>query len=251
MRYHAKLTALIGLLAASACADPTPLALRGGVAVSFSTRAPAPPPAPIGFAPRAMLDDTIVQGTDTLIITRARIVLREIELKRLETIDCTGDSIVGCEEVELGPVLVDLPLDVGAQQQFDIEIPTGTYSRIDFEIHKVGDSDPADLAFRQAHPEFTDISMRVEGTFNSQAFLFVSDLDVEQELDLVPALVVDSTTNTNVTIFVDLDAWFRSASGTLVDPATANKGGQNEGLVKENIKQSLKAFEDPDRDGLD
>lgn len=251
MRYHANLTAVLGLLAVSACADPTPLALRGGVAVSFSTRAPAPTPAPIGFAPRAMLDDTIVQGTDTLIITRAQIVLREIELKRLETPDCTGDSILGCEEVELGPVLVDLPLDVGARQQFDVEIPTGIYSRIDLEIHKVGDSDPADVAFRQAHPEFADISIRVEGTFNNQAFLFVTDLDVEQELDLVPALVVDSTTNTNITIFVDLDTWFRTATGTLVDPGTANKGEPNEGLVKDNIKQSLEAFEDPDRDGSD
>lgn len=251
MRYHAKLTALLGLLAAIACADPTPLALRGGVAVSFSTRAPQPTPAPIGLTPRVMLDDTIVQGTDTLIITRARIVLREIDLKRLETPDCTGDSIVGCEEVELGPVLVDLPLDVGAQQQFDIEIPTGTYSRIDFEIHKVGDSDPADLAFRQAYPEFADLSIRVEGTFNGQAFSFVSDVNVEQELDLVPAVVVDSTTNTNVTIFVNLDAWFRAMTGDLVDPATANEGGPNEGLVTDNIKQSLEAFEDPDRDGSD
>ncbi len=251
MRYHVRLTAMLGLLAASACADPTPLALRGGVAVSFSTRAPSPPPAPVGFAPAAMLDDTIVQGTDSLIITRARIVLREIELKRLETSDCTGDSIVGCEEVELGPVLVDLPLDIGAEQRFAVDVPTGTYSRIDFEIHKVGDDDPADLAFRQAHPEFADISIRIEGSYNGQDFVFVSDVNVEQELDLVPALMVDSTTNTNITIFVSLDTWFRSATGDLIDPATANKGGPNEGIVTENIKQSLEAFEDPDRDGSD
>jgi len=35
----------------------------------------------------------------------------------------------------------------------------------------------------------------------------------------------------------------------LIDPATANKGGANENLVKENIKRSMKAFEDKDRDG--
>ena len=36
----------------------------------------------------------------------------------------------------------------------------------------------------------------------------------------------------------------------LVDPATANKGGANEGIVKENIKQSVEAFEDDDSDGI-
>ena len=41
------------------------------------------------------------------------------------------------------------------------------------------------------------------------------------------------------------------ASGALRDPASANKGQANEGLVKENVKASLEAFEDEDRDGID
>jgi hypothetical protein len=36
-----------------------------------------------------------------------------------------------------------------------------------------------------------------------------------------------------------------------VDPSTANHSGANEGLVKENIKTSLDAFEDEDHDGTD
>jgi hypothetical protein len=36
-----------------------------------------------------------------------------------------------------------------------------------------------------------------------------------------------------------------------VNPATANKGGANEGLVKDNIEQSIDAFHDDDSDGLD
>jgi hypothetical protein len=241
--------ALAGSVVLSACSDPTNLELKGGVAVSFATRSPAPS-AP-ALTPAVALDDTIIGGTDTLIVTRAQVVLREIELKRLETADCDVEpEPAGCEEVEVGPVLVDLPLVPGAEQQFSVEIPTGTYTRIDFEVHKVG-NDPEDLAFLAQHPEFAEKSIRVEGTFNSQAFLFESDLDVEQEIDLQPPMLLAENTNTNVTIFVEIDTWFRDQDGTLVDPATANKGGPNESDVKNNIQNSLKAFEDPDGDGLD
>jgi hypothetical protein len=74
---------------------------------------------------------------------------------------------------------------------------------------------------------------------------------VEQEFDLSPPLTVgaDAAAATNVTIMVDVDAWFRDLSGTLVSPQDGNKGGQHESLVKENIKQSIEAFEDHDSDG--
>ncbi len=238
-------------LAASACSDTTETHLRGGVAVSFATSSPGATPA-AWPTPSATLDDTTIAGGDTLIFTRAQLVLREIELKALETADCDAEpEPTGCEEVEIGPVLVDLPLTPGADQAFSVQLPIGTYSRIDFEIHKASGDDPDDQAFLTQHPDFADVSIRVEGTFNGTAFTYESDLDVEQELTLVPALLVDDATATNVTIFVDLDAWFRSTGGGLLDPDTGNKGGDNESQIKENIKQSLKAFEDADRDGDD
>ena len=39
--------------------------------------------------------------------------------------------------------------------------------------------------------------------------------------------------------------------GDLLDPATANRGQPNENQVKEDIKRSMRAFEDRDRDGND
>jgi len=48
---------------------------------------------------------------------------------------------------------------------------------------------------------------------------------------------------------VDLTTWFEAADGNLLDPATANEGGQNESWVDNNIKQSIEAFEDRNRDG--
>lgn len=250
MRLRTWITIVLAFVA-MACSDTTETHLRGGVAVSFATRSPTASPSAMA-TPAEVLDDTVVSGSDTLILTRAQIVLGEIELKRAETSDCDVEpEPEGCEEVEVGPVLVDLPLSTGAQQQFSVQLPLGTYSRIDFEVHKADDDEPADQAFLVQHPDFVDLSIRVEGSFNGVAFTYESDLDVEQELNLVPPLLVDDATATNVTIFVDVDTWFRAPGGSLLDPDTGNIGGANESEIKENIKQSLKAFEDEDRDGDD
>jgi hypothetical protein len=67
-----------------------------------------------------------------------------------------------------------------------------------------------------------------------------------------PPLVVGEGATANLTMRVDISTWFLNVGGTaLVDPDTANKGGQNEGVVKNNIEQSIEAFHDDDRDGLD
>jgi len=236
-------------LGLTACSDPTELALRGGVAVSFATRNPAVSPAP-AFDLAAALDDTTVVGADTLIITSAQVVFREIEIKAAETADCDVEpEPAGCEEIAVGPHLVDLPLTLGAEQEFSLDIPAGEYTRIDFEVHKLSDGDPSDAAFLAQHPEFADLSIRVQGTFNGTAFSFESDLDVEQELELLPSLTVVEDATVNVTVRVDVGTWFRLSGGSLIDPATANKGGPNESEVKQTIKDSFHAFEDDDRDG--
>ncbi len=200
----------------------------------------------------AALVDTQVTGTDTLIITSAQMVLREIELKAVETPACDVEPEPdGCEEVEVGPELVDLPLTPGATQKFDVDIPPGMYSRIDLEVHKVESGDPLDNAFIALHPEFDGLSIRVIGTFNGQAYVYETDLNVKQELDLVPALTVSEGVDVNVTVRVDVGTWFRTAGGDLIDPASGNKGEPNENEVEDNITASLRAFEDNDRDGDD
>jgi hypothetical protein len=249
-----RLVAGLMLLTLTACEDTTTPTQFRNVQVSFATRSAAAPLASTA-SPRASaaaaLDDTLVTGTDTLILASAEIVLREVELKRSDVTDCDSQpDDDGCEEFATGPVLVALPLTQGAAQTFELDIPAGTYSEIEFDIHKVSGDDPGDAAFRQAHPDFVDISIRVTGTFNGQSFVYETDLNVEQELILNPALVVaESAVATNITVFVDIEGWFRGGSGNLLDPESANKGGDNESVVNENIKNSFDAFEDDDRDG--
>lgn len=242
-------------LTLGACSETnTPTQFRN-VQVSFATRsagsAPLAAPASIAAArAAAALDDTLISGSDTLIITRAEIVLRQIDLKRIDVTNCDlGLDDGGCQEFEAGPVLVSLPLSPGAEVEFELDVPPGTYSEIEFEIHKV-ENEPSDITFLQTHPEFDGLSIRVTGTFRGNSFLFESDLGVEQKLALTPALIVaEGIGSINVTVFVDLDAWFRDPTGGLLDPDTGNKGGQNESLIKDNIKDSMEAFEDDDHDG--
>jgi len=235
----------LGLAACQTTGDPT---TASSVQVSFATR---PAGAPL-MSLTGLASDTQVVGGSTLIITKVELVLRQIELRRSDVTTCPAGTVDddGCEEFELGPVLVDLPLTAGAEQAFAADVPAGTYGEVDFEIHKPDDGDPTDQAFIQANPDFADISIRVTGTFDGTPFVHTTDLDVEQELTLVPDLVVAEGTSTNLTIFVDLSTWY-VIGGALVDPATANKGGANESAVNNNIKDSFKAFEDPDRNGSD
>jgi hypothetical protein len=206
---------------------------------------------------------------NTLTFEKVELVLREIELKRADRdVVCGEDdsnsdddsnddssddaSADDCEELEFGPVLLDLPLGGGAAQAFTVEIAAGTYDKLEFEIHKPeDDGDANDAAFLAAHPDFRDVSIRVSGTYNGTPFTYVTDLGEEQEQALVPPLSIATATATDLTLFVDVNDWFRTAAGTLVDPASANQGGANENLVENNIENSIDAFEDGDRDGGD
>jgi hypothetical protein len=243
-----QLPLLLAIAILASCGEGTaPGGALKNVAVSFATQS-AP-----GTAPQARIERAgSAAGTSaTLILESVQVVLREIELKRTEITDC--DLAVesdACEKFETGPALVPLPLDGSVTTQVAIDIPAGSYDEIEFEIHKVSSDGPDDAAFRQAHPDFVDISIRVTGTFDAQAFVFETDLDVEQELDLAPPLVIgEDGGSTNVTILVDVGSWFRDQSGALVNPASGNKGGENESVIKENIKVSIEAFEDEDKDG--
>jgi len=248
------------MFAAAACSDST----TGAVSLALSTTRPIGAPlaaAPLGVSATPQLvaagDSTvIVLANDTIILRSVELVLREIELKPVEDTACDPVSDNdGCEEFETGPVLVSLPLGTTATETMvSVSAPPGQYDKLEFKIHKPGDSD--DAAFIAAHPDFNGVSIRVTGTYSRagtrSAFVFTSDLDAEQEIELQPPLTVSAGTGTNVTLRVDVATWFLNAGGTaLVDPASANKGQPNEGVVKDRIEASIDAFRDEDHDGHD
>lgn len=236
-------------LVGSGCSDAGPSNLNQ---LSFNL---ATQPAPVAVKGASLgiigSPETFTDGTNTLIISKVELVLREIELHRADAVtECVTGVADDCEELELGPILLDVPLGTpGAARGFSVQLAPGSYDQVEFEIHKASPSD--DAAFVQAHPELSDASVRVTGTYNATAFTYIGRFDVEMKFALSPPLVASEAAASDLTLFVDLDRWFRDQGGALLDPGTANSGQSNEGVVEQNIKTSLEAFEDLDHDGRD
>jgi hypothetical protein len=158
-----------------------------------------------------------------------------------------ADDHDSCDARALGPILVDLPLNSGPQQQFAIDIEPGTYTAVRFHIHKANSGSEA--PFLTEHPEFVGTSIRVTGTFNHEPFTYTTSLNAVQHQRFESPVTVDASGTTDVTLLVDLSTWFLGPQGALIDPATAMPGGANEHLVWDNIRRSFQAFNDHDHNG--
>jgi hypothetical protein len=257
----------IGLLGApvvavllAACADNT----GGRLTLALSSVRPGAPVASAGLSGAAASpavvtagDSTVIAlGNDTLILRSAQLVLRKIELKRVEAAVC--DNVEGngdCEEFEVGSTLVSLPLGATATNALvAVNAPAGMYDKLEFEIHAPESSD--DAAFIAANPNFAGVSVRVTGTFSKAGtrsdFTFTSDVDASQEAQLSPPLTVTDGQPANLTLRFDVSTWFLDGAGTaLVNPASANKGQPNESVVRGHIEASFEAFRDDNEDGHD
>jgi len=235
------------VLAFAACSDGTGPGDGTSLTLSVAAGPTAVTPTP---GPAAVVTQS--DGTSTLELTRVALVLREIELSSDEVETCDHSGVEGdddhCEELEVGPVLLELPLDGTVSHVVTIDVPAGTYDELEFEVHKPGD-DSADLVFLQAHPDFDGVSIFVEGSFDGVPFVFTQDLSEEQEVSLDDPLLVQDGTPANLTLKIDVSGWFMAGDGMLIDPATAGHGGANEVLVEANIRRSIEAFEDHDQDG--
>lgn len=241
--------AVAAALSMAACGESTGPATGTSVSLTFASdvssgAAPAPG---IAAAPASA---AITDGVNTLDVTSVQVVLRQIELESAEVADCNVEpEPVGCEDFHSDPVLVDVPVDGSTAHDVSINVPAGTYDEVQFDIHEVTASDGA---FLTAHPTMENRSIVVEGTYNGNPFLFETNMSQEQSFTLVPSLVVsDGGGATNVTIRFDVSTWFVDQQGDLFDPSTASTGEPNESIAEENIQNSIKAFEDRDRDGDD
>ncbi|MBI5507873.1 MAG: hypothetical protein HY903_03860 [Deltaproteobacteria bacterium] len=258
--------------------------------VALAVTVPEDSTAPVDAEPETTGGLSFSDGTRTLTVSSAEVVLREIQFKRLDEGVCgaadladdnggsstsgltsadheggedhsggsdasggTDDSGDGAddrghhsgedgecdEDIEVGPLLLDLPLDGSVVREVEALVPADVYRAVAFRVHKVED-DGSDQAFLEAHPGWSRISIRVEGTYNDAPYLFTSDLNAKQQIVFPEPLEVTEAEPALVTLSVDVGAWFVSAGGALVDPASGLKGGANEGLIKDNIKSSIR-----------
>jgi hypothetical protein len=245
----------------AACGDgagsSNPLTTDGGVAslsVSFANNGVSAAVA-TNAAGNAVLVGT---ASDTMVISKVQLVLGNVKLRRSGIAACP-DSIKpsttsgrssddrGCSRLDLGPVLLDLPLGGTSTSPLSVTVPAGTYGEMEFEIDDVRSDSratPAESAFLTAHPEFRNTTIRVNGTYKGAAFTFTSRAEAEVEFEFSPALDVKAGVNDNITIALDLSKWFKNASGAIL-PATV----ANQVAIDQNITASFSAFGDRDRDG--
>jgi hypothetical protein len=246
-----KIAGPAALLTMAACESSTSTNQRP-ITLSFASQTD------VGTASRANSvanDITITVGSNTVVITKAQLVVRRLQLEQGDNTACADsdddapDADAGeCAEIKSGPILVDLPLNGTANTEVNASVPEGTYHEVHFHIHRPTGSS-ADQAFVTANPSFANTSIRVEGTFNGQPFVYTSDLTANINLEFDPPIVINAD-NKNVTVQISLNTWFK-VNGQVIDPTTANKGGANEAAVANNIRLSLRAFRDDDRNGDD
>ena len=199
----------------------------------------------------------IARQSDTIVVTKAQFVVSDVRLRSV--IGGCADEAMGasrdkkndaseCPKIRLGPFLVDIPVTGEDGARISVNVPAGTYGNVRMKLHKVDANNALDLPFQQQNPDFRNISVRLEGTYNRVPFVFTNDLTTMINVPLVKPLVI-KTGGDQITVSVDIAAWFVRASGGLYSPALANTPGSIRGTVNANIQRAFRAFRDQDLDG--
>ena len=197
---------------------------------------------------------SVTRGPDEIIITDVQLVARKIKLGQddgncPDDIEDESEDGDACPPLRLGPLLLDPPVDEGADATFTVDLPAGTYDELMLQIHKPTDNNE-DAAFLVANPAFNGVSIRVNGTFNGTPFSFTTGLTQVLKIALDEPVEVVADGEVGLTLLLDVGSWFLDQGGTaLLDPAALSQ--QDRSRIEQNILQSFHAFEDDDADGED
>jgi hypothetical protein len=194
---------------------------------------------------------SVTRGSDVIVISDVQLVARKIKLER-EDGSCPPDLEVDpeeeaeCPSLKLGPLLLDPPVDEGADATFTVNVPAGVYDELTLQIHKPAGSN--DAAFIAANPDFDGVSIRVNGTWNGTPFTFTTDLTQVVEVEFENPVEVVADGETSLTLLLDVRGWFLDqGGGSLLNPLSLSQ--QARSRIEQNIRQSFHAFEDDDQDG--
>lgn len=185
----------------------------------------------VSFTIRTTQSGLARPAADSLVLS-----LVELQFKEIEFESETADSV----EYETKPLSVQVPLNGNPVELTVNEIPAGMYDKIEMEFG--GEDSDHDGIDSSRH------SVRVEGTFNGEPFVFFSYVCYEIENVLNPPLVIDENAGSyNITLSFDPYSWFRDIAGNVINPTDP----KFRSVIDHNIKQSFHSYEDNDRDGHD
>lgn len=249
LSYRSPLSLAVAALSVAACTGTAPKGAQP-ISLSFTTNTSNTPSLASTSTIAAAIQ--IGSGANSVSITKVQIVLARIELSPSGTCASTSEED-DCDELHVGPQLVDLPVDGSTKVALDALAPAGTYNSLHAKLDAVpaDDNEPGGSAFLTAHPDFKGISVQVTGVFTDASnathnFTFSSEADAEIEAAFSPAVTVGSSTS-NLTVSVDIPSWFKNETGGVIDPTNTANAQQ----IDRNIRRSFRAFEDDDHDGVD
>jgi len=195
----------------------------------------------------------VTRGRDSILVRRAELVLSELQLAPMGSGECDPEEKdeEACTPLEMGPVLVTLPLDSPKTTIATVRAPVDTFIVFHFALWRPDSSQ--DAAFLATHPEFAGTSIRVQGTYSRAGkrsdFVYTSGFTEQHETALEPPIEVSPDSTINVTLRFAVATWFLNADKTaLIDPSTAKAGEPNQHLVHDNIRMSVAAFGDAGHD---
>lgn len=176
-----------------------------------------------------------VSGVDSISITRARFVMKDVKFKSI-----MEDTL----NFKSGAFILDLNLSGIEQTVAVANVPFGSYQRIEFDVHRI---EPSTIAGRSDTAQFADFlagerySIIINGTVKingkDSAFTYRSKVDAKQKIDILPALTVSKdSVDVKTVLRISSAQWFKNGSGALLDP----NDKKNEGTIDENIKASIK-----------
>jgi len=185
---------------------------------------------------------------DSIRLSRARFLLRDIKFK-------TQGDADSCN-FRTSPFVLELNLS-GVVQEIGVQsAPFGSYRRIEFDVHRLDTAEYNALpsSERLQFLEFMAgdrFSIIIDGTMYRKGevprnFTFRSRVNAKQKIDLDPSLVVDSGSPVaNATLSINSVSWFRSASGTLLDPTDPKV----ENTISNNLRSVIRVHRDNNKDG--
>lgn len=193
-------------------------------------------PAMFSLMPSESQSIGIDGSNGTLRIDELFVLVAEFELKRADVScdDLAGEDDDDCEELELPPSFVEVPLDGPDATLVRQEVPPGTYRRIEFEVEDLEDDEDDDDAAAIADlladviarfPEWPrNASMVAIGVFQPSGggdarpftVYFEAELEIELEFDTPLTIAADDPDRT-IAVTVDPRLWFRRGDGTVMD----------------------------------
>lgn len=177
----------------------------------------------------------VTGGGHTLDLQSADVVFSEVtfegrDVDPADDDDSDADSDSdhsGNSKFRAGATTLALPLEGGVVTPFTGEIPVGTYRGVEMD---------ADF-------------IRLRGTYDGETFDVTVPVNAELELEFEPALAVtESSDPINVSVNIDVAAWFKDANGNTIDPRQLATNSTLRAEFRNRVRASFRAFEDADRD---